>query len=180
MAERFIAAYYGRYQGVKAWQDSVMEAVKSSAVSVGRTTPSGANSRQGTYHSVTGRLYVFFEQDPPDSFRDKTPNFNPPETKNYPVQGFATGDVMAIYRAMLFRDMLKNGMLFSCLPVNTVHDSVMFDCYNRDKAIELKGLLEEAAAFLPQLLDSVWGIDCPVPFRIETSIGPSWGEQEKI
>jgi DNA polymerase I len=180
VAERFIEAYYGRYQVVKAWQDRVMDTVKASAVSCGRTTPSGANSRMGVYDSVTGRRYVFFEQDPPEQFKDRTPNFNPPETKNYPVQGFATGDIMAIFRATVFRDLLTAGMLNTALPINTVHDSVMFDCYNRDVGMELKDILEEAANALPGILEATWGIETPVPFRIETSIGPSWGEQEKV
>lgn len=180
VAERFIEAYYGRYQGVKRWQDSVMEAVQASAQSVGRTTPSGQNSRRGEYLSVTGRKYVFFEQDPPPTFKTRTPNFNPPETKNYPVQGFATGDLMAIFRAVVFRDLLRGDLLNHCLPINTVHDSVMFDCYNRSMAEELKAILEEAANALQYILEETWGIVAPVPFRIETSMGPSWGEQEKM
>ena len=44
VAERFIGTYYGRYSVVKAWQDSVMEAVKASAVSCGRTTRQAATA----------------------------------------------------------------------------------------------------------------------------------------
>jgi hypothetical protein len=143
-------------------------------------TPAGYDKGRGELLSPTGRLYVFHEQDAKEGFRDSSPSFNPPDIKNYPVQGFATGDVMAIYRGLIMRRMLAEGLLRVALPINTVHDSVMFDLPDIETAHKLRALLVQAAAYLAGIIEETWGLYMPVPFKIETSIGPTWGQQEKI
>lgn len=85
VAQRFIDTYYGRYQQVKRWQEDNIDLVEASARPSGRTTPRGQPARRGTLRSPTGRLYVFYENDPPPGFRSTDPSFNPPDIKNYPV-----------------------------------------------------------------------------------------------
>ncbi len=180
VAEEFIRVYYARYKRVAEWQQEVYNAVVASRVVTKFHTPAGYPMGRGEYESLTGRIYVFNEKDPPENFHSRDPNFNPPEIKNYPVQGFATGDVMALFRARMVRRWIAEFSRSLVLMINTVHDSVMFDCATKEEALRVKKMLEEIAATLQDEVFKLWGIVAPVPFKVETSIGPSWAAQEKI
>lgn len=176
----FIEAYYTRYKRVKEWQDEVVEAVKRSRKPSERVTTSGLPAGRGQYESLSGRLYTFYEQDPPAWLGKKDPNFTPTQPKNYPVQGFATGDVMAVFRAAVLRWWLAEHDREFYLPNNTVHDSIMFDCYNLDYALKVRDAVAAIAEALPEQIENLWGIQCPVPFKIESKGGPNWAEMHKL
>lgn len=182
LAELFIFQYYNRYKGVKEWQEHVRQSVEDSRVSTGERTPAGYPKGKGTYISPTGRMYTFFEYDAPAWARNKEPRFSPTEMKNYPCQGFATADLMALYRGRLYRRLIREDMMEWALPINTVHDSVMFDVDASYPARlrDLVRVLEEEAENLPQALHDLWGINCDLPFKIECKAGPSWGSMKKL
>ena len=172
--------YYNRYNEVKQWQDSVMDAVARSRKPTDKLTPKGYPQGMGKYESPLGRVYVFFEQDAPEWARHDIPSFSPTQMKNYAVQGSATGDIMALFRARLYRKLLRSPLWGHALLINTVHDSVMADCDSREAAMGLKAMMEETAAELVETIMETWGLWCPVPFKIETKIGPRWSELEKV
>ena len=126
LAKQFIENYYSRYERVKEWQDEIAQIVKASREPTGEHTPGGYPKGKGTYKSATGRLYTFFEYDPYAGAWKKDASFSPTEIKNYPVQGFATADIMALYRGKVYRRLLAEH-LHNVLMVNTAHDSVMLD-----------------------------------------------------
>ncbi len=182
LAESFIQMYYERYVGVKRWQERIAREVGASRTPYGvfreASRAAGLPRGRGTYESATGRIYSFLEQEP---FRDgEAPGFSPTQMKNYPVQGFATGDVMALYRARVYRLWIVQEWRHQAVPINTVHDSVMFDCDSPETALKVKQMLERVAATLQEELESLWDIQAPVPFRIETKAGPTWLKQEKL
>lgn len=178
----FINSYYERYSRVKEWQEEVFNEVKASRVPTADLTKKGYPRGKGEYVSLTGRRYTFFEKDKPDGWRgdDLSPDFNPPEIKNYPIQGFATGDLMALYRARVYREWVSRPHNDRWLPINTVHDSVMFDCLNESYATYTKELLESVASSLQDDVEKTWGIVCPVPFKVETKAGKNWQDTEKM
>lgn len=176
-AKDFIYNYYARYPQVREWQDDVAYTVKGSRRVTGKHTPKGVPMGEGVYESITGRVYKFNEYD--SSFKDDA-SFSPTEMKNYPVQGFATGDIMALYRGRVYRKLLslRNDDIKL---INTVHDSVMLD-------VQSKGLVEYVyrevmkpeADRLPELLKDLWDIDCDIPFKVECKYGPTWAEMTKL
>jgi hypothetical protein len=87
---------------------------------------------------------------------------------------------MAIYRGLIMRRMIAEQLIRVALPINTVHDSVMFDLPSIEVAEQMRELLVQAASDLVGIIEETWGLEMPVPFKIETSIGPSWGQQEKM
>ena len=180
--QAFIDAYYTRYHETKAWQDEVMKDVqRSRRPGDGYTTELKLPQGKGDWESPIGRVYTFLEQDPPEWMKDRsTASFSPTQMKNYPVQGSATGDIMAVFRARVYREMLATGLYKRVLLINTVHDSVMADCVDREAAYEFKALASKIAEQLPEIVMQTWGVVCPVPFKIETKIGPRWSELEKI
>jgi DNA polymerase-1 len=182
-AEQFIFTYYDRYAILAAWQDTIMDAVKRSRKASTGHTASGLPQGRGEYRSPTGRLYVFLEKDKPPGWqgRDLEPDFNPPEIKNYPIQGFATGDVMAVFRGLVFREWLRKDWRDEALPNNTVHDSIMFDCRTKEVGLKVGEMLERIAREdLPAAIERMWGIKPWVPFKIEVSIGKNWATTTKI
>lgn len=181
-AQEFIDYYYDRYTRVKEWQQEVYDGVVASRVVTAESTPRGFPKGRGEHVSPTGRVYTFFEKDKPEGWRgeDATPDFNPPEIKNYPIQGFATADVMALYRARVYREWVIAADRNDWLPVNTVHDSVMFDCRNMETAKEVKTTLEILARELEKELYDTWGLVAPVPFKVETKAGSTWSTTEKM
>lgn len=177
----FIDAYYARYHEVKQWQELVIAQVETSRQDTDRLTPKGLPQGKGTWESPTGRIYTFYEQDPLEWMRDQsTPTFSPTQMKNYPVQGSATADIMAVFRARLYRRLLSSPLRGRVLLINTVHDSIMADCMTREDALALAELNKEVAASLVDVMAETWGFICPVPFKIETKVGPRWSQLEKI
>lgn len=176
VAQAFIDTYYARYTGVKAWQERVEAAVRASRRNTGERTPDGYPIGVGEYESITGRLYFFFEK---ADFRGEA-SLKPTEMKNYPVQGLATGDIMALFRARVYRRWITLPWRAHCLPINTVHDSVMFDCSSMEYAKQMKVLMDEVVASLEGELKRLWGIDLPVPLKTETEAGPSWADMSKL
>ncbi len=175
-AEEFISNYYDRYPQVRVWQDAVNDEVKRSRTGSGKKTLKGLPAGKGRHYSPTGRLYTFYEYDTPDWHTHDTA-FSPTQIKNYPVQGFATGDIMAVFRGRMYRELLGSRR---ALPINTVHDSLMYDCYDLDVAKCVISILEIKAEHLPEIIHDLWGIRCGIPFPIECKVGNNWGEMMKM
>jgi DNA polymerase I-like protein with 3'-5' exonuclease and polymerase domains len=176
LAKKFIEQYYERYKDVKQWQDYVRDSVVASRRVEGHTK-GGYPRGVGTYRSPSGRAYSFYEYDPMGSWQ-KDPSFSPTEMKNYPCQGFSTGDVMALYRSQVMRQLLPN-MFTNILFINSVHDSVMFDCDGEESVAICKKVLYNVCKELPMLLTKRFGIEVPLEFNIDVETGPSWAELTK-
>jgi len=142
------AAYYehfnSKYKGVAAWHTRLAkEAVTTQKI----TTPSG-------------REFAF-----PDVVRKSTGRVSHfTQIKNYPVQSFATADIVPI--ALLHIDELLKGMQ-SCI-VNSVHDSIVIDVH------PVINVIDATNKALPELITLRWGVDFNVPLLLEAKIGPNW------
>lgn len=176
LAQKFIEQYYERYSRVKQWQEEIRASVASTRKVDGHTK-AGYPRGVGYYDSPSGRRYSFCEYDPMGSWQ-KEASFSPTEMKNWPVQGFSTGDVMAVYRAAVMRKLIHR-MFTDILFINTVHDSVMFDCANEEAVAHCKEVLYNTCKELPSLLTKRFGIEVPLEFKIDVETGPSWAELSK-
>jgi hypothetical protein len=154
----------------------VAAAVKANRVMTTKKGPGGYPLGKGIFESVTGRLYTFWEQE--SSWGD--PSFKPTEMKNYPVQGLATGDMMALLRARMYRRWVVAPWRSKALPINTVHDSVMWDCESEEVAREVAKEVHEVVDSLSKEMLELWGVECPVPMKAETELGPTWANMTKL
>ena len=147
------AAYYehfnSKYKGVAAWHTRLAkEAVTTQKI----TTPSG-------------REFAF-----PDVVRKSTGRVSHfTQIKNYPVQSFATADIVPI--VLLHIDELLKGMQ-SCI-VNSVHDSIVIDVHPDEEA-QVINIIDATNKALPELITLRWGVDFNVPLLLEAKIGPNW------
>jgi DNA polymerase I-like protein with 3'-5' exonuclease and polymerase domains len=147
------AAYYEhfneKYQGIAAWHKKLA----SEAMRFLKVT------------NVSGRQYAF----PDVSRRANGSVTHFTMIKNYPVQGFATGDVVPV----VLIEMEKNlqGMQ-SCI-VNTVHDSMVIDIHPNEIQQVIK-LVEEMNDGLNKLVEKYYGVTMNVPLLLEAKIGDNW------
>jgi len=95
--------------------------------------------------------------------------------KNYPVQGFATGDIVPI--VLLEIDKRLEG-LQSCL-VNTVHDSVVIDVHPAEET-EVINLIKQVNDDLNDIIDNYYDVKINVPMVLEAKIGNNWLDTKDV
>ena len=182
LAQKCIDAFYTRYPRVKEWQEDTFKGVVANRVFEGGVSAKGFPSGVSHYKSITGRKYVFKQYDKPDwmTWEKDMTVFSPQETRNYPVQGFATADIVPMMVGILFK-VLKNNPLLKddCLMINTVHDSIIFDC-KEEVSIKAMNVIKETLEDAPRYIKEKLGIDFNLPLKAEVSIGFNWKEQKEV
>ncbi len=147
------AEYYthfmDKYRGIAKWHKKLGD----EAINLGRIK------------IPSGRQYAF-----PDVERRKsgTPTHFT-MIKNYPVQGFATGDIVPI---ILLEIEERLGSYKSML-VNSVHDSVVIDVHPLEEASVLR-IIDNINKNLKSIVESHFDIDVNVPLLLESKIGNNW------
>ena len=91
------------------------------------------------------------------------------QIKNYPVQSFATADIVPLVLMEIDKN-LEN--LNSCI-VNTVHDSIVIDVHPREIE-KVQSILEVVNKNIKHLVDRQYNIDFNVPLLLESKIGNNW------
>ena len=155
------AAYYQqfttKYAGIGKWH----EALAKEALSTGKiTTPSG---REFAFPDVQRRRFggvTYFTQ-----------------IKNFPVQSFATADIVPI--SLIYIDkLIEANKLRSCI-VNTVHDSIVIDVHPEETDKVLK-VIDTANRNLLKIVNNKWKINFNVPLLLEAKIGPNWLDTKDV
>jgi DNA polymerase I-like protein with 3'-5' exonuclease and polymerase domains len=121
----------------------------------------------------SGRKYEF-----PDVYRRQ--NGDPTgftKIKNYPVQGFATGDIVPL-TLIVFSRLLKEANLQSLL-VNSVHDSIVIDAHP-DEIDEVLTIVKTISANLNTIIHDRWGIDFNVPLALDSKMGDNWLDTKDV
>jgi DNA polymerase I-like protein with 3'-5' exonuclease and polymerase domains len=99
---------------------------------------------------------------------------SPTELKNYPVQGFATADIVPLMLGKIANWLWNSPARDNLLMVLTVHDSLMFDSDNSPAAIAAIGAVTEMLLNTAAEIKSTFGVNVNVPFNVEVKMGPSW------
>ena len=149
------AAYYEqfakKYSGIARWhKELAREALGTGKI----TTPSG---REFSFPDVARRSngsVTYFTQ-----------------IKNFPVQSFATADIVPI--SLIYIDQLLGiNQMQSCI-VNTVHDSIVIDVHPNEKEKVLR-VIKAANDSLITIVNRKWNIDFNLPLLLEAKIGDNW------
>ncbi len=147
------AAYYKhfveKYEGIAAWHKQLGdEALRFMKIT-----------------NVSGRQYAF----PDVRRRDNGMPSHFTMIKNYPVQGFATGDVVPIVLNEL-HELLQP--MHSCV-VNSVHDSMVVDVHP-DEEQQVLDIIELLNKNINDLVEKTYNVKMNVPLLLEAKIGPNW------
>ena len=153
------AAYYEhfteKYKGIKLWHSRLAkEALETGKIS----TPSG---REFSFPDVQRRMngtVSFFTQ-----------------IKNYPVQSFATADIVPIVLIKM-ENLLANYK--SCI-VNSVHDSVVIDIHP-DEIEQVLYLIKHLNSSLQSIVERQFNIEFNVPLLLEAKIGDNWLDTKDV
>jgi len=144
-----------KYKGIKAWHSRLAtEALEKGMI----TTPSG---RQFSFPDVQRR-------------RNGTVSFFT-QIKNYPVQSFATADIVPII--LIHMENLL-GSCKSCI-VNSVHDSVVIDVHPEEIQHVLY-LIKQVNTNLKSIVENQFNIKFNVPLLLEAKIGDNWLDTKDV
>jgi len=153
------ASYYeqfsSKYEGVAKWHKKLA----SEALETGRIK------------IPSGRSFAF-----PDVVRrgnGTVSHFT--QIKNYPVQAFATADIVPLV-LMTIDNMLMN--MDSCI-VNTVHDSIVIDVHPEEVDDVLK-IVNSINSEMKNLINTRWNIDFNVPLKLDAKIGDNWLDTKDV
>lgn len=167
VAERFIDQYYKKYQKVKEWQDN-MEKNFDDGRKIEYVGSISYPRAYWEYESITGRRYRFESAD----LSTKAPTT---KLKNYPVQGFATGDLVTYVLTLLAKWTCYSGWKVSL--IGSVHDSFLLDVEvpERSSVEDVVKHLEEKVEVYARMFLSERGIsDLGLKIKAEGKYGKTW------
>ena len=156
----YYSAFRNKYQGVTEWHDKLQEeAVTTKQV----VLPSG-------------REYAF----PYAKYTRYGTTVGATSIKNYPVQGFATADLLPLALIRLHKSMkaMQKPVPKSKI-INTVHDSIIMDVHPDEKDWMIN-LLQRSMLCIPEECKEQFGIDFDMPIEIELKIGKDWLNLEEL
>jgi DNA polymerase I-like protein with 3'-5' exonuclease and polymerase domains len=155
--KKYYTEFLTKYKEIKEWHDKLeYDAISTKLI----TLP-------------TGRQYCF-----PDAKRMPWGSSNySTQVKNYPVQGFATADIVPLACLNAY-ELMKEHKVKSLL-INTVHDSIVADIYPGEENLMAK-LLSQATLGVKESMKSTYNIDFNVPLDIEIKIGVNWLDMEVL
>lgn len=150
--ERIVEEYYTKYSRLRQWQTENIAAVIRN---------------KGWLRLPSGRILTFDRRE--GTYSEK-------QIKNYPVQAFATADIMPLAMVVIAKRMRRDG--YRSHMICQVHDSIVFDVV-RDELDNLARLCVGTFRELPDLMRQFWGIDFNVPLDGEFEAGPDYGSLSK-
>jgi len=155
--KRYYTKFLEKYKDIKVWHDQLQsEAIRFKRVKL-----------------PTGREYSF-------PYAERTPwggSTYGTQIKNYPVQGFATADIVPLACINIYKLMKEKNV--KSLLVNTVHDSIVADVHPDEKYIMGK-IFEQGTADVIPALKEYYKINFNVPLDTEIKIGYNWLDMEEI
>jgi DNA polymerase I-like protein with 3'-5' exonuclease and polymerase domains len=152
--EEIVEAFYAKYSGLAKWQAENIRMVYRN---------------NGVLRNPTGRKFRFYKG--PKGYR-------PQQVKNFPVQAFATADIMPLAMTIIYKRFKKAG--FKSLMIGQVHDSILFDVY-ADEMEAIALMCRDVFRSLPEYVMQLWPeINFDLPMDGDAEYGESWGELNKL
>jgi DNA polymerase I-like protein with 3'-5' exonuclease and polymerase domains len=149
-----VEAFYEKYKGLAKWQaENVRKVIRNG----------------GALRIPTGRKFRFFKG--PKGYR-------PQQVKNFPVQAFATADMMPLAMTIIYKKFKKAG--FKSLMVGQVHDAIIFDVIAEEMEA-IATLCRDVYRKLPEYVMQLWPeINFDLPMDGDADYGESWGDLTKL
>lgn len=176
VARIFKTAFHKRYPDVKAYRERVsLEAYTSRVPGTKHDAATGLPLGSGFYRLPTGRELYLQEYVQHTPYGPKT-GFSYTQLCNYPVQSFATGDIVPIMFGKLWRQLVNSKYKDKALLINTVHDSIMLDVH-KDVLEEVIPYIKDILETVPEVFNRSFGIEMTVRPRVSITTGPDWFHQ---
>lgn len=155
--KRYYNAFKDKYSRVTEWQDELQrEAVENKFIRL-----------------PSGREYHF----PGTTWTRWGTATNRTAICNYPVQGFATADLLPCALIFLHRTLKQNKM--ETVICNTVHDSIVLDA-PQDEEREAIQILDDALLSVKDEIRQRYNVEFDMPIDIEIKKGRNWLDTEVV
>jgi DNA polymerase I-like protein with 3'-5' exonuclease and polymerase domains len=155
--KRYYSKFLEKYKDIKTWHEKLQsEAIRFKQISL-----------------PTGRQYAF-------PYAERTPwggSTYGTQIKNYPVQGFATADIVPIACINIYKLMQEKKV--KSLLINTVHDSIVADVYPGEEDV-MSEIFNRGTADVIPALKQYYKIDFNVPLDTELKIGYDWLNMKEV
>lgn len=169
-AKNFISLYYSKYPGIHTWNHMVRSLVLESAKPTGEIDAEGIPVYKGQYTGPNGRRYVFT-----GGPKYGKVSFSPTKLQNYPIQGLAS-DFVKMMRTKVLRELYRYTYTLEAYPINTIHDSIMFDCKGNEELTEIKRHIDQvyktSQSSLYEMCNRSRTVKVPIKYSIKS--GPYW------
>jgi DNA polymerase I-like protein with 3'-5' exonuclease and polymerase domains len=128
----------------------------------------------GYYRLPSGKEFYY-----PDIKRFPTGGFtNRTQIANYPVQFFATGELLPMVIIDLWKALKVISELKSCI-ILSVHDSIEIDCHP-DEIEVVTDILKQSCESIKELYKERFDYDLKIPIEWEYKLGDNWLQMEEI
>jgi DNA polymerase-1 len=174
-AKKFIDTFYKRYSGVKQYHEEIVATANRDRQVWYKEGEAGPQYRY-VFTSPSKRQYIFNAYE--NEYKGgKT--FSPTELKNWPIQGFATGDVVPMMVGLLQRRLDDMGVVQKqqAYMVMTVHDSVILDVHH-DVLYDVASAAKEVLESAPDAIKKTFGITFPCKLSVGVDAGTNWQDTE--
>ena len=155
--KRYYTKFLEKYKDIKKWHEHLQtEAIRFKRIKL-----------------PTGREYSF-------PHAERTPwggSTYATQIKNYPVQGFATADIVPLACINIYKLMREEKV--KSLLVNTVHDSIVADVYPGEEDV-MSNIFKQGTADVIPALKSYYKINFNVPLDTELKIGYDWLNMKEV
>ena len=153
------ASYYEqftkKYKGIAVWHSRLAkEAITTSKIKI----PSG---REFSFPNIQRRR------------NGSVSNFT--QIKNYPVQSFATADIVPL---ILMEIDKRLSTCKSCI-VNTVHDSIVIDVHPEEEQ-QVLYIIKSVNTDMKSIIDREYNIDFNIPLLLEAKMGNNWLDTKEV
>ena len=166
LVKKQIDAFKKRYPHFVEWQQD-LKATVAATPGVSPTFKDGETYYKHPWTSCTGRVYMF-----PDTKRpwDGKIGPNPSAVVNYPVQGFATADIVPLFVALLHGwTRMQTGY-----PFIAVHDSVAAVKKNGVTNAQIESEIRTIEKNLPKYIEGVYDVKMKVALKLDIEVKTTW------
>ena len=155
--KKYYKEFLVKYKDIAKWHDKLQsDAINYKVVSL-----------------PTGRYYSF----PYAKIMPWGASYSATQIKNYPVQGFATADIVPLTCIAIDKLFVQNEM--KSLLINTIHDSVLVDVHPSEEQ-KVISLVKEGAGKVIPMMKEYYDIDFNVPLDNDVKIGYDWLDMEEV
>ena len=155
--KKYYKEFLVKYRDIAKWHDQLeSDAINYKVVSL-----------------PSGREYAF-------PFARRMPwgsSSNSTQVKNYPVQGFATADIVPLTCIAVDNLMVQNKV--KSLLINTIHDSVLIDVHPNEEDMIIDIVKKGARNVVPMMKEH-YDIDFNVPLDTDVKVGYNWLEMREV
>lgn len=155
--QRYYAAFREKYKSItdtqQGWVDTVL--------------------RTKELETITGLKFYW-----PDTYMARSGYIKNNESiHNYPIQSFATADIIPIVVVYQWHRMKAAAM--QSFMVNTIHDSTITEVHPDEVALYKEIIIQAFTEDLVEYLDTVYSIQFNVPLGVGLKLSEFWGEGEE-